>query len=223
MHVRKAVFVIRRLLVSEEKFVWFSEEKGVTYVRLRCVVSSPSVVRPSLMLVGNNKVVEDEVRWRRSKGVVMNSFYLFRNSKSAIWDHQFIAVIEELHYCFWAHKWIAKLCFNNTHNEGSLFAALNIWFVLGAARLVVVRLVGCLRRNGLAGCWDGSVLLDVWGKYSRSPCSFVCRERSGARIDIVNFCGDNKWCLWKACWMFLIHIQLGFLGLKYIRRKESIN
>ena len=92
MHVRKAVFVIRRLLVSEEKFVWFSEEKGVTYVCLRCVVSSPSVVRPSLMLVGNNKVVEDEVRWRRSKGVVMNSFYLFRNSKSAIRDHQFIAV-----------------------------------------------------------------------------------------------------------------------------------
>ena len=32
------------------------------------------VIRPSLMLVGNNKVVEDEVRWRRSKGVVMNSF-----------------------------------------------------------------------------------------------------------------------------------------------------
>ena len=28
------------------------------------------------MLVGNNKVVEDEVRWRRSKGVVMNSFYV---------------------------------------------------------------------------------------------------------------------------------------------------
>ena len=40
-----------------------------------------------------------------------------------------------------------------THNsESSLFAALNIWFVLGAARLVVVRLVGCFRRNGLAGC-----------------------------------------------------------------------
>ena len=45
MHVRKAVFVIRRLLVSEEKFVWSSEEKGVTYVCLRCVVSSPSVAR----------------------------------------------------------------------------------------------------------------------------------------------------------------------------------
>ena len=30
-----------------------------------------------------------------------------------------------------------------THNsESSLFAALNIWFVLGAARLVVFRLVG---------------------------------------------------------------------------------
>ena len=33
-------------------------------------------VRPSLMLVGNIKVVEDEVRWRRSKGVVMNGFYV---------------------------------------------------------------------------------------------------------------------------------------------------
>ena len=61
-----------------------------------------------------------------------------------------------------------------THKRKFLFAALNIWFVLGAARLVVVRLVGCLRWNGLAGCWDGSVLLDVWGKYSGSPCSFVC-------------------------------------------------
>ncbi len=39
-----------------------------------------------------------------------------------------------------------------THNnESFLFAALR-QFVLGAARLVVVRLVGCLRRNGLAGC-----------------------------------------------------------------------
>ena len=62
---------------------------------------------------------------------------------------------------------------NNTQQRKFLFAALRR-FVLGAARLVVVRLVGCLRRNGLAGCWDGSVLLDVWGKYSRSPCSFVC-------------------------------------------------
>ena len=61
-----------------------------------------------------------------------------------------------------------------THNsENSLFAALRR-FVLGAARLVVFRLVGCLRRNGLARCWDGSVSLDVWGKYSRPPCSFVC-------------------------------------------------
>ena len=47
------------------------------------------------MLVGNNKVVEDEVRWRRSKGVVMNSFCLFRNSKSAIRDHQFIAILKD--------------------------------------------------------------------------------------------------------------------------------
>ena len=62
------------MLVSEEKFVGSSEEEGVTYVCLRCVVSSLSVVRPSLMLVGNIKVVEDEVIWRRSKGAVMNRF-----------------------------------------------------------------------------------------------------------------------------------------------------
>ena len=48
-----------------------------------------------------------------------------------------------------------------THNsENTLFAALRR-FVLGAARLVVFRLVGCLRRNGLARCCDGSVSLDV--------------------------------------------------------------
>ena len=48
-----------------------------------------------------------------------------------------------------------------THNsENTLFAALKR-FVLGAARLVVFRLVGCWRRNGLARCCDGSVSLDV--------------------------------------------------------------
>ena len=59
------------------------------------------------------------------------------------------------------------------HKRKFLFAALRRFF-LGAARLVVFRLIGCLRRNGLARCWDGSVSLDVWGKYSRSPCSFLC-------------------------------------------------
>ena len=39
----------------------------------------------------------------------------------------------------------------------------------------------------------------------------VCRERSYARIDIAIFGGDMKWCLWKACGMFLIYVQLGFL------------
>ena len=43
------------------------------------------------MLVGNNKVVEGEVGWRWSKGVVMNSFYLFRNSEGAMHGRQFIA------------------------------------------------------------------------------------------------------------------------------------
>ena len=69
-------------------------------------------------------------------------------------------------------QWITKLCFNNTTTK-VFYLQLWIWFVLGAARLVVFRLVGCLRRNGLAGCWDGSVLLDLWGMCSKSPCSFV--------------------------------------------------
>ena len=34
------------------------------------------------------------------------------------------------------------------------------------------------------------------GESAICPC---CRERSYARIDIVNFGGDMKWCLWKAC------------------------
>ena len=64
--------------------------------------------------------------------------------------------------------------FSLTHNnESSLVAALNIRFAFGTARLVVFRLVGCLRQNGLAGCWDGSVLLEVWGMCLKSPCSFV--------------------------------------------------
>ena len=118
---------------------------------------------------------------------------------------------------FKAHKWITRLFFNNTQQRKFLFAALRR-FVLGAAKLVVVRHVGCLRRNGLARCWNGSVSLDVWGKYSKSQCSFVSRVewRSDRHSKFL-------WCLWKACWTYLIHIQLGFLGLKYIRRKESIN
>ena len=43
------------------------------------------------------------------------------------------------------------ILYTTHNNESTLFAALRR-FVLGAARLVVVRLVGCLRRNGLAGC-----------------------------------------------------------------------
>ena len=75
-------------------------------------------------------------------------------------------------YFLGTHKWITKLCFNNTTMK-VLYLQLWIWFVFGAARLVVFRLVGCLRRNGWAGCWDGSVLLDLWGMCLKSPCSFV--------------------------------------------------
>ena len=87
--------------------------------------------------------------------------------------------------------------------------------LLEAARLVVFRLVGCLRRNGLAGCWDGSMLLDLWGMCLKSPCSFVSSFwRRVCNISMLlraEFGGDMKWCLWKACWMFLIYVQLGFL------------
>ena len=57
------------LLVSEEKFVWLSEEEGVTYVCLCCVISSLSVV-------GYIKGGWRWWRWSRSKGVVKNSFHV---------------------------------------------------------------------------------------------------------------------------------------------------
>ena len=41
---------------------------------------------------------------------------------------------------FRQHKWITKLFFN-TQQGKFLFAALNIWFAFGAARLVEFRLV----------------------------------------------------------------------------------
>ena len=70
-------------------------------------------------------------------------------------DHPVIAVVEMFNF-FYAIFFKATNELRNfalTHNSvSSLFAALNIWFVLGAARLVVFRLVGCLRRNGLARC-----------------------------------------------------------------------
>ena len=144
------------------------------------------------------------------------------------------------HYRFYGNRNELRDFSLVTHNnESFLFAALRR-FLLGAARLVVVRLVGCLRRNGLARCWNGSVSLDMWGKYSRPPCSFVCLvfgesrrylhwcdQRWNGSLSRAKWLSDRHskflWCLWEACWMYLIHIQLGFLGLKYIRRKESIN
>ena len=54
-------------------------------------------------------------------------------------------------YFFKATNELRNYSLNNTQQRKFLFAALR-WFVLGAARLVVVRLVGCLRRNGLAVC-----------------------------------------------------------------------
>ena len=49
-----------------------------------------------------------------------------------------------------------------------------------------------------------------------------CRSESGIAVDIANFGGDVKLFLWVAYWMYLIHIQLGILGLRKIT-KESMN
>ena len=44
-------------------------------------------------------MVEDEVRWRRSKGVFMNRFFfLFRNSEGAMRGHQFVAFREIVNF-----------------------------------------------------------------------------------------------------------------------------
>ena len=54
---------------------------------------------------------------------------------------------------FKAHRYeLRNYALYNTQQRKFLFAALRR-FVLGAARLVVFRLAGCLRRNDLAGCW----------------------------------------------------------------------
>ena len=75
-------------------------------------------------------------------------FYLFRNSEGAIRGHQFMAVLEYFTIVFRHTNELRNYALTTHNNESSLFAALNVWF--GAARLVVFRLVGCLRRNGLA-------------------------------------------------------------------------
>ena len=43
-----------------------------------------------------------------------------------------------------------------------------------------------------------------------------CRSGFGIAIDIANFGGDVKLFLCVAYWIYLIHIQLGFLGLREI-------
>ena len=126
------------LLLSEERLVWSSEEKGVTYVCLRCVVSSPSVVR----------YIKVGWRWSRLKGVVMNSFLFvlqFRMCQSRR-VHHFIAVWGNLLfsrtlYILGTRNELQDYSLTTHNSENSLFAALRR-FVLGAARLVVSRLVG---------------------------------------------------------------------------------
>ena len=89
------------------------------------------------------------------------------------------------------HKWITILFFSNTTTK-VIYLQLCIWFVFGAARLVVFRLVGCLRQNVLAGCWDGSMLLDLWGMCLKSLCIFVCLVFLG-RVCVFSIHMDQKW------------------------------
>ena len=59
-------------------------------------------------------------------------------------------------------------------------------------------------------CLESPYIFCVSGIFGESMCylhsygpevkwKLVCREQSYARIDIANFWGDVKWCLWKAC------------------------
>ena len=74
-----------------------------------------------------------------------------------------------------------------THNnESSLFAAWNMGLLLEAARLVVFRLVGCLRRNGFSGmlrwqrgCWTCE------GLCSESPCIWVWMDISVRKTVVI--------------------------------------
>ena len=61
----------------------------------------------------------------------------------------------------------------------------------------------------------------VWylGEYAFSPLKWPrgkmgarCRERDYASDRHSQFWGDIKLCLYEACWMYLIYIQLGFLA-----------
>ena len=128
-----------------------SEEKGVTYVCLRCVVSSPGAVRSSPMLVGNNKVVEDEVgrkvllwivfffvlQFRMCQITSSSPFYSGVNATQMIFRHtnelRDFSLTTHKNESFYLQLW------------GGLFLALqNSWY-LG--------LWVFWRRDSLAGCW----------------------------------------------------------------------
>ena len=154
----------------------------VTYVCLRCVVSSLSVVSPLARLW------EIKGGWRWSK----------------------MAKVERCFYCSMEYGLLLVL-------QDSWSLGLLVW-----------------RRNGVARCWDGSVCCGTCeGLCLESPCSFVSGILGRVGVISINvdqrwkvklvsraelrsdrhsqFWGYMKWCLWKACWMHLIHIQLGFL------------
>ena len=104
---------------------------------LRCVVSSLSVV-------GYIKGGWRWWRWSRSKGVVMNSFYLSRNSEGAMRGYQFIAV-GEIVICltlyFLGHTNELRNFALTTQQWKFFICSMEYGLLLEAARLVVFRLV----------------------------------------------------------------------------------
>ena len=60
-------------------------------------------------------------------------------------------------------------------------------------------------------------------KWPRGELRARCRELNCASHRRSQFWEWHKVVPVVAYWMYLIHIQLGFLGLRDIRRKESIN
>ena len=79
-----------------------------------------------------------------------------------------------------------------------------------------------LRKQTLKSPWSLCVWW-FWGEACVSPKMLPrgemrsrCRSEISHRIDIATSGGDVKLFLCVACWMYLIHIQLGFLGLREI-------
>ena len=117
------------------------------------------------------------------------------------------------HYRFYGHKkWITRLCFITTHKNESFYLQLWGGLFLALQNSWYLGLWVFWRRDSLAGCWKWQRVVgcvrEVFKRHRVASCVWcfgerralsplqctrgekgTCRERSGARIDIVNFCG----------------------------------